>query len=450
MKHVVIIGAGFSGALQAINLLRHDGPRATLIERRIEVAGRGVAYSAAHPAHLLNVRADRMSALPDDPEHFLSWLRLNRPELGEGFVPRAVYGDYLDALLNEAVANTDRRLTIMSGEVIDLEPGADGIEVITREGANLRADAVILALGNLPPHEPPALATASLDPDVYASDPWAADIAEGLEAEDVVLTIGSGLTMVDVALLLSARGFRGRTIALSRRGLLPRVHEMASAGLSTLSERPAAQCTALLDATRFRAANVGWRNAVDELRPHTQALWLAATPEERGRFLRHLRPWWDVHRHRLAPSVADKLGRLRATGALEIHAGKLVSARRVKGGVQVLWRRRGVERLETLSVRRIVNCSGPQGDLYRTNEPLLRKLLTRKLIRADANRLGIDVTPQAEIIGQDGRINSRLFALGPMTRGTFWEIVAVPDIRVQTWSLARRLSNAHWVEGHGL
>ena len=37
--HVAIIGGGFSGTLLAVNLLRHDGPRATLIERRAHHRG---------------------------------------------------------------------------------------------------------------------------------------------------------------------------------------------------------------------------------------------------------------------------------------------------------------------------------------------------------------------------------------------------------------------------
>jgi len=49
IRHVAIIGAGFSGTLQAINLLRHDGPSATLIERA-PVPGEGLAYGAAYPA----------------------------------------------------------------------------------------------------------------------------------------------------------------------------------------------------------------------------------------------------------------------------------------------------------------------------------------------------------------------------------------------------------------
>lgn len=60
------------------------------------------------------------------------------------------------------------------------------------------------------------------------------------------------------------------------------------------------------------------------------------------------------------------------------------------------------------------------------------------------------MTHQSEVVSADGEPFPTLLALGPMTRGTFWEIVAVPDIRRQTWAVARKLSNAHWVGGEGL
>ncbi|SNT18624.1 Uncharacterized NAD(P)/FAD-binding protein YdhS [Sphingomonas laterariae] len=449
IHHVAIIGAGFSGALQAINLLRHEGPSATLIERRDHLA-RGVAYSAAHPDHLLNVRAANMSALPDDPDHFARWLADRHPELAEGFAPRIIYGDYLGELLAAAARSAPDRLAIQPGEAVDVAFDAAGASVHLADGSRIAAETVILAPGNLPPHEPAGLAEAALDSDLYAADPWAGDIARGLRDEDVVLVIGSGLTMVDVALLLEARGFRGRIIAMSRRGLQPHAHAAAPHPGPRLSDRPPLSATALLRLVRERADKIGWRAAVDELRPFTQDIWLAAPPEERGRFLRHLRPYWDIHRHRLAPAVAARLAALQARGQLTVTAGKLSAFAAAGKGVRVQWRPRGRDAIETMIVRRVINCSGPQGDLLRTDEPLLRALMARGLIVPDPLRLGIHVNQQAETIGAGGKPNPRLLALGPMTRGTFWEIVAVPDIRVQTWSVARRLSNAHWVGGEGL
>jgi uncharacterized NAD(P)/FAD-binding protein YdhS len=103
-----------------------------------------------------------------------------------------------------------------------------------------------------------------------------------------------------------------------------------------------------------------------------------------------------------------------------------------------------------LTAARIINCTGPEAYLPGTTEPLLRKLLERGTIRPDDCQIGIDVDALGRTIRVDGRSNERLLALGPLTRGAFWEISAVPDIRAQVWDLARRLSNAHWVEGEGL
>ena len=449
IDHVVIIGAGFSGALQAINLIRHDGPRTTLIERRSET-GRGVAYSAAHPSHLLNVRAANMSALPDDPDHFVRWLAENRPEQPGGFVPRTTYGDYLADLLADVRARAAGRLVVRHNAAVDVRFAGGRAEVSHDDGTAIDSDAVVLALGNLPPHEVAGIGALGDDPDRYVADPWSGDIANGLSDDDTVLLIGSGLTMVDAALLLEARGFGGKIIAMSRRGLLPHAHVEGALAVPTLGVRPTTSPAGLLRFVRVQAEAAGWRAAVDALRPFTQDLWLAADAEQQARFLRHLRPWWDIHRHRLAPAVADRINTMRARGALDIVAGKLRGFEQTGRGVAVAWRPRGKDVLEQLSVRRIVNCSGPQGDLDRTAEPLLRRLLERGLIRPGAQGLGMDVNQQAETIGVDGRANPGLLALGPMTRGAFWEIVAVPDIRVQTWSVARRLSNAHWVEGEGL
>ncbi|MBX3564372.1 MAG: FAD/NAD(P)-binding protein [Sphingomonas sp.] len=447
IEHVAIIGAGFSGTLQAINLLRHDGPRATLIERA-PVAGTGLAYGAAHPSHVLNVRAANMSAFPDDPSHFVRWLEARGvADAPTTFIPRVTYGEYLRELLEAALRDPSGRLTLVRGEVEDLE-FANDVKVRMR-GRTVEADAAVLAVGNLPPHDPPGLDPEKLSFERYKGDPWDASVPENLADTDTVLIIGTGLTMVDVVLLLDARGFKGRIVALSRRGLLPRDHAPGSAW-DKIAERPATTASQLLHGVRERGESVGWRNAVDELRPFTQAMWGNATEAERGRFLRHLRPWWDVHRHRLAPEVYARLMAVIERGQLEVIAGKTLGFDEQADGIHVAFRRRGADATETLLAQRIVNCTGPLGDLARTEEPLLQKLAASGRIRPDAAHLGIDVDNQGQTIAADGSPNGNLYALGPMTRGAFWEIVAVPDIRNQTWSVARRLSNAHWVGGEGL
>lgn len=447
IEHVAIIGAGFSGTLQAINLLRHEGPRATLIERA-PVAGTGLAYGAAHPSHVLNVRAANMSAFPDDRSHFVRWLEARGVQNAPAaFIPRVTYGEYLRELLEAALKDPSGRLTLIRDEVQDVEVNGD-VRVQLRD-RTLEADAAVLAVGNLPPHDPPGLDPAKLSARRYKGDPWDASVPEDLGPDDIVLVIGTGLTMVDVVLLLDARGFKGRIVALSRRGLLPRPHGPGG-DWQKIDERPATNASQLLHSVRTRGETIGWRNAVDELRPFTQAMWGNASEAERGRFLRHLRPWWDVHRHRLAPEVYARLMAVVERGQLEVIAGKTLGFEEREDGIEVRLRRRGADTAETLLAQRIVNCTGPLGDLARTEEPLLQKLAARGTIRPDAAHLGIDVDNQGQTIDARGRANANLYALGPMTRGAFWEIVAVPDIRTQTWNVARRLSNAHWVGGEGL
>lgn len=447
---VTIIGGGFSGALQAINLLRHDGPRAILIERRGAQLGRGVAYSAAHPAHLLNVRAGNMSAFPDDPDHFVRWLEARGGGGSRSFVPRNLYGTYLASLLEEAHALAGGRLKIMRGHAVDIETGSGGAAIRLDSGALVTADAVVLALGNLPPHPPTGLDPERFPATCYAPDPWAGDIADGLADDDEVLLLGTGLTAIDAALLLNARGFTGHIMALSRRGLAPRGHHSAPPAIPAISERPPAALSELVSFVRTSARAHGWRDAVDALRPMTQMMWAAAGPEVRARFLRHLRPWWDVHRHRLAPEVATGIAAMEASGQLRFAAGRVSAARAAGGSVDIRWRPRGVAEFRSDRFRRVINCTGPQGDLLRTGEPLLRNLLSSGRIRPDGLRLGLDVDAQSRVIDCDGVPNDQLFAIGPMTRGGLWEIVAVPDLRHQTWALARRLANAHWVGGEGL
>lgn len=450
--HVLIVGAGFSGTLLAINLMRHHGPRVTLVERREGQIARGVAYSAADDSHLLNVRAGNMSALPDDPGHFVRWLEANGEGGATSFVRRTAYGRYLNALLAETRATAGDRLRVVTGDVVAIDSGPTGVAARFADGGDARFDRAVLALGNLPPHAPPGVDPDALPRNLYCDDPWAADIAEGLTDADTVLLLGTGLTAIDAALLLDRRGFRGQIIAMSRRGLRPRAHIVGQPPVTPWHEKPAQKLSDLSRRVRAAAATPGsdWRCAVDALRPVTQLLWSGADVATRRRFLRHLRPFWDVHRHRLAPEIAARIDQLVADGRLIFRAGRLRSATPEGNGLEIDWQPRGADGLRTERVRRMVNCTGPQGDLLRSREPLLRQLFDKGCIRPDAAHLGIDIAADTCVLAADGTPNPRLHAIGPMTRGAYWEVVAVPDIRVQSWTLARALSNAHWVGGEGL
>jgi uncharacterized NAD(P)/FAD-binding protein YdhS len=425
MSRVAVIGAGASGALQALHLKR-NGVEIALIERG-PAPGRGVAYGTKRPEHLLNVPARRMSAFSDDPDHFTRWFAARAGGGAEDFAPRMLYGDYLQGLLAEAGIEAVR------GEAVDLAGGA----VRLSDGRWLEADAMVLAPGNFRPARPRGIDPAALGA-AWVEDPWASGL-DGLGPRDVVLLLGTGLTAVDVALTLDATGFRGRIVALSRRGLAPRAHGPREPMVAPAEELPAS-CVGLLRRVRARSSELGWRSAVHELRSVTQAIWGAASQEERRRFLRHLRPWWDVHRHKLAPAIGERIEAMQAEARLAIAAGKLVSVEPVEDGARLSFRMRGTEAVETLRVARIVNCTGPETDIARAGEPLLGALLEAGRIRQDALGIGIEVDGQCRAIGRDGAASETLSVIGPVTRGTFWESVAVPDIRAQAERVAARLT----------
>ena len=440
--HVVIVGGGFSGTLLAANLVRFAGPRVTVVERVARQMGRGVAYSAEQASQLLNVRAAGMSAYPDDSGHFVRWVAA-RGMPADQFVARATYGDYLCEALAEAHAAAGDRLSFVNGEVVGVEEGSTAV---LADGTRIAAKAVVLTVGNLPPHTPPGLLPEALPPGVYVSDPWGSRIGEGLGADDTVVLVGTGLTAIDVRLKLAERGYAGRIVALSRRGLGPRRHVQGLPPPRPYADPPREPLSALTRQVRAAAAKDGWRLAVDALRPVTQRWWGRADDATRRRFLRHLRPFWDVHRHRLAPQVADAIEQLVGRGQLSFVAGKIVGAAPLGGAAAALtWRPRGAEAPITLAASRIVNCTGPQGDIRRSDDPLLRDLLAEGRIRPDALNLGIEVDAQSRVITAGGQADPALYCVGPMTRGSYWEIVAVPDIRGQCADLARRLANAGWV-----
>jgi uncharacterized NAD(P)/FAD-binding protein YdhS len=203
-------------------------------------------------------------------------------------------------------------------------------------------------------------------------------------------------------------------------------------------------------AVRSRAEAVGWRAAIDELRPHTQHLWRRHDTAAQRRFLRHLRPYWDVHRHRLAPQVAARIAVLEQEGRLHFVAGNLTAAAVEGDAARLHWRPRGETAERSLLAQRVISCTGPEGDLTRVGHPLLDSLRAQGLLRSDPHHLGLDVEQSGRLHNAYGDPQDGLFAVGPLTKGEAWEIVAVPDIRRQVWDLARYLGSAHWVGGEGL
>ncbi len=435
---LLIIGAGFSGTLLAIRLLTRWEVSVVLIERT-GVFGRGVAYATTTHAHRLNVRSARMSAVPEDPHHFTRWLADHAPGEADpnGFARRALYGAYLSDTLRETVARAPGRLVRRVGEVTALETGDSGVAAHLSDGTRFQGEAAVLATGSSSPETPAAL-RGLVGSTRYVADPWVPGALSLLAPEDDLVLLGTGLTAVDALLAAEALGWTGRAIAVSRHGLLPRPHAEGH-GEAAPFPPPAGALSACLRDFRRRAAQTHWSRLMDEIRPHGQAMWSRLTLAQKRRFLRHLRPWWDVHRHRLPQEIDARLGELRAQGRLEVLPANLVGARRQGLRVLVETRPRGGELRRTVEGAWVINCTGPAGDISRLSDPLIGALIAEGVARPDALKLGLDLDEDLHVRGADGLSRDRLFALGPLARGALWETMAVPDIRVQARDLAEAL-----------
>jgi uncharacterized NAD(P)/FAD-binding protein YdhS len=451
---LAVVGGGFCGTLAAAHLLRHGTPaglRVVLVERSGRW-GPGVAYGARTGAHLLNVPAGQMSALPDAPDDFLRFARRHDPSAASGsFLPRRLYGRYLEHVLEraEADAPAGTGLRRLAGEAVDVQPhpGAAGATVVVVGGARISADRVLVATGNAPPADPPEIEAELLSGRRYVRDPWAPDALEGIGSGDPVLLLGTGLTMLDVVVELRARGVRAPLVVLSRRGLFPqphRVHGSPSPGpVPGIAEGPAT-ARAYFHALRAHAAEaVGaggdWREAVSALRPQLPALWAALPERERARFLRHARPYWESHRHRVPPELLAGVRALADEGSLRVVAGRLQRLSALRGDVEARVRLRGTDTVERIRAAHVVNCTGPACDVARMDSPLVKALLRRGLARPDALRLGWDVAPDLRLRGADGAPSGVLFYLGPLLRAAYWESTAVPELRVHAARVAAHL-----------
>jgi uncharacterized NAD(P)/FAD-binding protein YdhS len=436
---IAIVGGGFSGLMTALHLARSGSVRVTMIEKTDRFA-LGAAYSTANPEHLLNVRAANMSAWPDDPGHFARWLAARRPDAAPAFASRGEYGLYLQDLLAQAACG-EGRLSLVADAVVGLTRDGAGWRLKHASGASRRADAVVLAVGHPPPAAPPGVdATARADRR-YHPDPWQFKVEADQDGDDPVLLIGSGLTMADVALSLTRAAPDRRIVALSRRGLSPLAHASISP-IEPIAPPAGASPTVLLRWLRNRADVHGWRETVDALRPWTQGVWRSWSHAQRASFLRHARPYWDVRRHRLAPEVAKRIEALTQSGQLTFLAGRIAGLTAAPDGLRLNWTPRGSTARQTLTVGQAVNCTGPAGALATDHDPLLCALRDAGLVRPDPQELGLDVDAAGRLIDAKGASNDRLFAVGPITRGAFWEIMAVPDIRLQAALAAEALVSA--------
>ena len=441
---IAVIGGGFTGSLFALKLaLARPDWTVALIEKGAH-PGRGLAYGACEPHHLLNVPVSRMEVGLQPA--FAEWLGGRPCLLGEAleesagvlddaFVPRQLFGDYMEQRLSDALSRgAIRRL---HGEVLKIDRNPR--RLVLSDGSHVPADTVVLATGNLSSRLP-LQANAS---DRILTDPWRRGALDRIQRDDSLLLLGTGLTMVDMLLTLRGGGHKGPIHAVSRHGLLPKAHSAGHswpAFLDSGASPREALHTIRENIQLAEAQNIPWQRVFDAVRPVVALLWQGWTLGQRAQFLRHLRTRWDVHRHRMAERIAFFIDELLRNGFLTVTAGRVLAVDEHKDGLTALIRLRG-KRAQTVEVDALINCTGPAIDLRTTQHPLLGDLLHKGLVRSDPLGLGLE-TSDCAAIGANGVRSDWLFALGPLTRPAWWEITAVPEINAQVDRLVRQIARS--------
>lgn len=457
-QDLAIIGGGFAGTVTTIKLLRalSASDRAlpltvTILESRPEV-GRGIAYSTDHPDHIVNGTAQLFGLYPEDPTHLPRWLARHAAAHGwtppagvaegayaDAFPPRHLYGSYLQDELRAAIADAGPHVRVQTrrARVIDLQAQSPGWRLHLQEGETLTARRVVLALGLFrkgedalvgAPQQRAALGQRYID-DVWQPAAW-----EASAGDQDILIIGSSLTALDAAFSAERAGFRGRFHLLSRHGLLvqPRRAQPPWPGLLDGQRLPATLRELLRGVAAARraikASGADWQQLPPAIRPHLPALWSRASAPERSRFLRHLRPFWEISLHRAGPESSRKLALLQQQERLHQLAGRLLSLQRDGDKITVQWQPRAQTDIRTLQVDRVVNAAGYEFDWQRIADPLVTALLQRRLVRPHATGFGIDAdAASGALFDADGGRHDGLFAVGHPLRGVSWESNAIGE-----------------------
>ncbi len=458
--HVVVIGGGLAGAAFVLHLLRDHDPvaRITLVEPAATL-GAGLAYATSDPVHRTNVAAARMSLFAELADDFDAWLRTRgMPEADpEGVLPdgrlfpqRALFGQYVHATLQAAIGDARAEFRHLRQRAVSALPAAQGFSVQLEDGETLQADRLVLAVSHIAPDLPRFLQPLAGDARLVA-DPWRPGALDPLAGDGEVLVVGTGLTGCDVIAGLRARGHRGGIVAVSRRGLLPRPRTVQPVSAYGSFDQPASD-TALALLRRVRgavadAARLGrpWEDVIDALRTQGRIVWGSLPVVERRRLLRHLRPFWDVHRYPSAPQIDRLVHGDLAKGGLRLLAATPLSAEALGGaspGLHVVLHPRGTPAASRISlqVAAIVNCTGPGHRSVVERHPVLRALHEAGALEADPFALGISVDRRSRVIRPGGEVWERLFVVGPLARGTHGELMGLPQVSNQPREVAADLA----------
>ncbi|SIR23198.1 Uncharacterized NAD(P)/FAD-binding protein YdhS [Rhizobium sp. RU20A] len=451
---LAIIGGGYTGAALVAHLTRGgglpDGVRIVVVEPRDEL-GRGLAYGTDDPAHRVNVPAGKMTLFPDCPSDFQDFIdAASGPSRdadlvgrdGQPYPQRSVFGDYMAARLGKTLRDTG--VEHWRTHVTSVRAEAGGYSLRGEDGRAVSADLIVLAVSHPSPALPRVLAPFRDDAKLIA-DVTRLGALDPIDVDDRILIIGNGLTSADVVASLARRGHRGPLTSISRRGLRSRGHGPAGQeAYGDFVTQPAKTASALLRRVRrqiaaAQAEGFTWHSVLDALRAQGQDLWAILPLPERRRIVQHLRPYWDVHRFRIAPQVEDVIDAACREGRLDILAASVAAVEAAAGAYRVQLRQRHQSTTRPIEVDAIVVTTGPAHGNILTSQAFLGDLEAAGILQPCPTGLGIACDRNGHPVGRDAKVSRDILIAGPLARGTFGELMGLPQVTDHAIFIADRV-----------
>jgi uncharacterized NAD(P)/FAD-binding protein YdhS len=450
-----IIGGGLSGTLVALKILQHfSNVEVTLFEKVPAQVCRGIAYSSSVGFQPLNVRAYQMNLWANKPGDFYKWIQNSSDRYfkdipaADEFIKREIFGDYLEETFKKITAGLKptQSLKIITEEVCRIENESHGLKLFTTE-SQVKVDYAVLALGNFLPGDIPIKNSDFYKSSLYQGNPWNRQWTKALKSSDDILFLGSGLTTIDQVINLVNDGHEGTIYIMSRRGFLPQPHRRYNAmeipTLPVYLGITALEVFRLVRAQlkQFASEERDWRNVIDHIRTQVPQIWSYLPMEERKGFLRHIRPFWEIHRHRIPEVSHEIIQENIMSEKIKVLAGRLTDIIQEQNRAKVLLRVRGKQEEKILAVDKVVNCTGPQTDFRKIDQPLIQNLKEKGWLKTDELKLGLEVNAEGQLIGESGQVIQNIFAIGSLKKAVMWECTALREISLQADQLVRKLNS---------
>lgn len=443
---IAIIGGGLSGTLLAYYLLQEDRLPATvyLFEKNYQQLSRGIAYRSSNETQLLNVPAANMNLYGLPPGDFYHWLQSmgNKNVLPGDFVSRALFGTYLKELFQERIDRAKHvKVKVITDEVIDIVKEEETLYVATANGHTYHVTKAVVANGILPPADPFEVTLDIRLTGLYQSNPWNFQYLDQLKNKDHVVLIGTGLTMLDHATGLLKVDKNIEVTAFSRRGLLPLAHEPYKPyDFPDYTIVPTEDISLLIQSIRayyrtHKNKGLDWRDLIDRVRTQVPQLWKELSATSKKRFIRHLKPYWEIHRHRAPQQVLKIVQQAMQEGRFKLLKGKIGEV--TTNGQCLIIKLVSATNVMRIETNYLLNSSGLQHNISLTSDPLLRNLLDRGYMIPDSNKLGVETDELGAFQCSTGRKN--IFTLGALRRAAVFECTAAKEIGEQAFMLSRNL-----------